>query len=258
MPILRAAQDDVMAEIDKSLYFGALAELSNRFTPSLEVIPDWTNAYISSEEGEILREVDKRERQISVLAAELKIKQQSHDQIRELKQLFTGTGDEFVRAVKSALETFQLRVVDGPHPRADLLAFDGSTLLAIEAKGVEGPVRELYVRETEQWLSDLRRTLVASADERKADMDLNRYADKLSALGIDLEKEMRPECRGLMIINTFRKTPLMERIQIDFPDPVSRTINRSDVRALTGLQLFGLLCKFAKARTKQKRYQICL
>ncbi len=44
-----------------------------------------------------------------------------------------------------------------------------------------------------------------------------------------------------MVIGTFRTTPLSDRSQPDFPEPVVRLLIQSNVCAITGLQLFGLL-----------------
>jgi hypothetical protein len=51
-----------------------------------------------------------------------------------------------------------------------------------------------------------------------------------------------------MIIGTYRKTPLNERNDTGFPDPVARPINRSSVCALSGLQLLGSLLNCRKGQ----------
>jgi hypothetical protein len=44
-----------------------------------------------------------------------------------------------------------------------------------------------------------------------------------------------------MVIGTYYKSPLDMRPKEDFPDPVERSIARTPVCALTGLQLYTLL-----------------
>jgi hypothetical protein len=50
------------------------------------------------------------------------------------------------------------------------------------------------------------------------------------------------DCKGILVIGTFRKTPLEARDpQQDFPEPVLRLIEREEICALTGLQLLGMV-----------------
>jgi len=49
-----------------------------------------------------------------------------------------------------------------------------------------------------------------------------------------------------MIIGTYRKTPISDRPDTGFRDPVARPINRSKVSALSGLQLLGMLLRMRR------------
>lgn len=55
-----------------------------------------------------------------------------------------------------------------------------------------------------------------------------------------------------MIIGAHRRTPLDKRPVESFPDPVVKLINRFDVAAMTGLDLYCLL-EQAKRDPSQKR-----
>lgn len=159
-----------------------------------------------------------------------------------LKGLFAGTGETFVSAVRSALIRLGLIVVDGPHPRADLLAFDGKRILAIEVKGLEKASKEGNLRQVAMWLAEVQ-AAVCGDPELVDDPVIDAYIARLRELGVPLDAETSVTCHGLMVIGTFRQTPLSERKGPDFPEPVPTAISRTDVCAMTGLQLMGLVLR---------------
>jgi hypothetical protein len=177
------------------------------------------------------------------------------DRAQNIKALFVGSGDQFKDAVASGLMELGMTVIDGPHPRADLIATYKSQIVAAEAKGIDGPAREVDVRQAEQWAADIRRTLSSSPLERKADPDLERYEKALAALGILLDDEPRDtECKSLLVVGTFRKVPLnMRKPDEDFPDAVARVLKRSTCCALTGLQLLVMLLEARRSPDKKDK-----
>jgi hypothetical protein len=56
------------------------------------------------------------------------------------------------------------------------------------------------------------------------------------------QKESDP--KGLLIINTFRNTPLSERKEASFPDNVIELAQGQKICLMTGLQLLILYCEF--------------
>jgi hypothetical protein len=154
--------------------------------------------------------------------------------IREQRQL-NPVSDEVL-----ALTAVGLAVVDGPNPRADLLVTDGVRLGAVEAKGLEGPAKEPNLVQAEKWVTETKHALVLSQEARLADHDLRRYGEQLAALGVRLEAT-NVDCKGIMVIGTFRKTPLSQRTLADYPDQMLRPLKRSRICALTGLDLFTML-----------------
>src|SRR5262249_18057766 len=130
----------------------------------------------------------------------------------------------------------------GPPNRADLLAWDGHSLIAVEAKGLEGSAREKNLRQSQQWLAEVRKTLSSSALERSSDHEMKAYADIIADMGVPLDSgAVEFECKGLMVIGTHRSTPLVSRTEPDFPDPLVRSIGRSEITAITGISLLALL-----------------
>jgi hypothetical protein len=217
-----------------------LADLPARLAQTPQALPDWASGYRIADEAAAQGNIADLTAQISKLESAVQGEEERLSEAARLKVLFAGSGDEFVAAVSDALSELGLRVIDGPHPRADLMAFDDARgILAVEAKGLDGCAREANLRQTERWAADVKSARAASAEGPVQDVDLQGYADQLTALGVPTELEI--EVRGLMVIGTFRKTPLDKRIEPDFPDAMMRTLSRSSVCALTGLQLLGMI-----------------
>jgi hypothetical protein len=223
-------------------FVDAIAILPKKIKRVAIALPEWTGKFLSSGERKVAQAVSALEEKIGELSEDIFSQKQLIVAEQNLKHLFASSGDEFQDAVMAALSEFRLKVVKGPHPRADLLITDGRRLVAAEVKGLEGSVREGNHRQVIRWMAETNATLAVSPNDREGDPELEKYAEALGKLGIDVSKP-RPEleCRGLMVIGTYRNTPLDQRTIEDFPDPVKRGIERTPVCALTGLQLYCLL-----------------
>jgi hypothetical protein len=132
-----------------------------------------------------------------------------------------------------------LRCVDGPPSRADLLASDGKRVIAVEAKGLESSAREKNFRQVQSWKAEVDLALTVDPEDVAENPDLKRYVEQLGLIGV--AGKTADDCKGLIVIGTFRNIPLNERKMPDFPDNVTRSLIQSDVCAVTGLQLFGLV-----------------
>jgi len=234
VPPFNSAANESKALLDK---FGAVPKLLREVCSDL---PDWVNAYQSVSEKSISAKISDLEQTASQLQVQIAREKASLDSCRELKQLIGGTGTAFANIVASALRELALSVVDGPHPRADLLSATTTRFIAVEAKGIEGAVREGQFRQIERWIAEVNSTVGLPIADVKKDPDLSRYATQLAKLNTPFEN-ISEDCKGLLIIGTFRTKPLLDRSEPDFPDPVLRLLNRSNVCALTGAQLFALV-----------------
>lgn len=132
-------------------------------------------------------------------------------------------------------------MIDGPRLRADLLALENNTILAIEAKGLEGSAKEKDLREVETWKAETLHTLSSNAADRADNNTLALYAVQLEKLGIAVGDGLEMQCKAIMVIGTFRKTPLPDRSDADFPHAIISKIELSEVCALSGLQLYNLV-----------------
>ena len=180
-----------------------------------------------------------RKKETERLAGEIAAGEAEIEGARQLKQLLVGTGADFEDAVAKALRELGLEVVPGPHPRADLLVTDGTRIAAVEAKGIEGAAKEDYVRQVRMWMPEVDAALAPSSDETE-DPLLNKYTEQLQKLNLEA-LDRNADCKGILVLGTFRLLPLDQRTQADFVENVIQVITRQDICALTGLQLFGLI-----------------
>jgi hypothetical protein len=234
VPPWRNPQPQVM-----DLYLSNLAALPDHLLQqNLDDLPPWSTKYQTDREKDAIHEIARLQEQISELSSQIGRQEGIVEADWHLKQLFAGSGEAFAATVAEVLSAMGLTVSEGPRGRADLIGYDGKRIFVFEAKGLEGTAREHNLRQTERWVSDIRSAITAPEDQKRTDKDLERYGQLLAELGVPANEEI--ECKGVMVIGTYRKMPINERKDIGFPDPVARPINRSHVCALSGLQLLGL------------------
>lgn len=223
-------------------YLDAIGRLPQKREHLINDLPDWVGRFQNDKERDALDRLAAAQRELEEAHQRIEREQEVLRDLRESKVLYAGADAALVEEAAKALREFGLRVVDGPHPRADLIIWDGTRLAAAEVKGLEASAREVDVRQVNTWSTEVNRALSEGPDGRATDPVLVQYAEKLIELGIDTSRPRTDiECHGLIIITTFRKTPLEDRTQESFPDPVAKLIGRSDVAALTGLDLYCLI-----------------
>jgi hypothetical protein len=210
--------------------------------PAREEFPDWLPQFQTATEEAMSREISNAHNKIREMEAEIAKFQDRVAQEQSAKLLFTATGEPFALSVATALRQLGLNVIEGPKQRADLIAWDGKRLAAIEAKGLEGGAREKNIGQVKRWTADVSTACsINDGDEGPLDAELALYREKLSELGVPPQPTIEaPDCKGIAILGTYRKLSLDQRPE-SFNDPVKRVIVRSNVCALTGLQLFTLV-----------------
>jgi hypothetical protein len=228
-------------------YFLALSNLPQLLQAHQNPLPPWVTRFKNENEAAASRDIEELEAKIAALQMQIASNQSAIDAAYPLKSLFAATGTAFEEAVLSALQEIGLHTIAGPHPRADLLAFHRNRIVAVEAKGLDGCAREVDLRQTEKWVFEVKTTVELPAQERSTDPDFVRYAEQLKTLGVPIdESESKFQCKGVLIVGTFKSAPLDQRTQPNFPDALIRKIETSKVCALTGLQLLGLVLQVRK------------
>jgi hypothetical protein len=221
-------------------YWQALAQLPSILRREPTAFPEWVDDYRTKSEAEIFDSRERSNQEVQKLRAEIIALEADIENQRQLKRLFTATGPDFEDAVCDALRELGFQMTVGPHPRADLLGSDGVRVAAIEAKGIEGAAREEHVRQVMMWMPEVDAALSTPIDESASDPVIESYKTRLRELDLS-KRDTARDCKGILVLGTFRSLPLAERTGLDFVNNVAQVLTRQDVCALTGLQLFNLV-----------------
>jgi hypothetical protein len=221
-------------------YWTALSQLSSLLQAEAPELPAWVDHFLTGTEVEMFNGVDSRKKQATKLQSEVDALEGTINSHRQLKALFTATGSQFEKAVADGLTELGFQVVPGPHPRADLIISSGTRIGAVEAKGIEGAAREEFVRQVMMWMPEVDTALSTPLAELAPDATIQDYKDKL--LSLDLSgRDTSLDCKGILVLGTFRSLPLSQRTNADFADNVRQVLSRQDVCAMTGLQLYSMV-----------------
>jgi hypothetical protein len=220
-------------------FYRALAKLPLLVRPETEELPPWTASFKTTGELETQKRIDVLTSKRSEINRDIASQVAQLSDVADLKNLIAGTAEAFTNAVAGALRELGFDVVEGPNSRADLIASCSGRYVAIEAKGIEGAVKERQYRQVERWMAELNNALHSEPDDLKGDPEIKKYAE--CAWAVSVADYNGQDAKGLLIVATFRKLDLKSRKDEDFPDTVVRLLSRTDTCGLTGLQLFGLV-----------------
>jgi hypothetical protein len=220
-------------------FYRALVRLPDCVGVNREDLPQWTSSFRSADENEIVvrvADLTGKRQEIDRLIAEQTAKLAEGE---TLKHLISGTGAGFSLAVSKGLGEIGFNLTDGPNSRADFIGTCANRYVAIEAKGIDGSVRERQYRQVERWMAELNNALHSEPEDIKGDPEIAKYAECVSKVA--LPSYDGSDAKGLLVVGTFRQTPLNQRAESDFPDTVARLLQRTDTCGMTGVQLFGLV-----------------
>jgi len=211
------------------------------------LMPSWAAGLRTQRERNVEQKLRELEAERDKLQKQIDYLKSDFNGYQWVKALVCTQDEEYTDAVVSALKCFGFKVCPGPERKADLLAWDKKTILAVRAVALPGVTRKLDVVQCSSWVNDVVLAQLTPAAER--DETLNEYVRRLESLGVPIEQSGEEEervipTRGTLIMNTFCNTPLPERpfdrFNIaDFPDPHS--ILEAKLLAMTGLQLMCMV-----------------
>jgi len=227
--------DDVKAEA----FYHAISKLPSTSKSKPDELPEWTKSFRTTREEAIAVRIDDLNDKRQELDRKMALEKAALAEDEDLKQLLAGTGSSFLNAVITGLRELGLAVVEGPNSRADLIATCADRYVAVEAKGVEGSVKERQYRQVERWRAELNTALNSSAEEIIGDPEISQYAECVAQ--VRLSDYDGRDAKGLLVVGTYRHARVDQRSETDFPDTVRRLLERSDVCGMTGVQLFGLV-----------------
>lgn len=177
--------------------------------------PAWAGQYLTHEQQDLNAKVAKQ--QARVEAARTKLTQLQRDkEAAEMKgQLFLGTGRALELEVKNTLELLGGTVSEPPPGRDDWRVSFPEGDAVVEVKGVTKSAAEKQAAQLEKW--------VAGALE-----------------------ETGKAPKGILVVNTWRELPLIERTQEDFPPQMLPYCKSRNHCLVTGLQLFVIRAEVEK------------
>jgi hypothetical protein len=237
-------------------YWLALQKLPSVLRREKPDVPAWVDSFRTTDETNAFDDVASRKGEVERLHSEIADLEVKIAGARHLKHLFVGSGPSFEEAVCDALRELGLDVVPGPHPRADLLVSSGVRIAAVEAKGVEGAAKEEYVRQVMMWMPEVDAALSMPTDA-SGDPVLAKYREQLEKLNLE-RLDRNADCKGILVLGTFRLLPLDQRAQPDFVENVVQVLTRQDICAVTGLQLYCLVLMARSDPANKEKIRLAL
>ena len=169
--------------------------------------PAWSHRFATAGQRDLQQAVVMRLREVEEAKASLALAQQAQDESEAQAQLFLGTGRGLELEVKNILELLGGEVTEPEPGRDDWRVTFPEGKAVVEVKGVSKSAAEKHAAQLEKWVS-------ASYEETG-----------------ELHK-------GLLIVNTWRETPLDSRKEPDFPEQMLGYSTSRNHALVTGLQLF--------------------
>ncbi len=169
--------------------------------------PAWIESYATAEQQRLRTEIIKQQKRVESARDKLAQLQRNKEKAESKDQLFLGTGRALELEVKEVLELLGGTVTDPEPGRDDWRVKFPEGAAVVEVKGVSKSAAEKHAAQLEKW--------VAGAYE-----------------------EGGSPPKGILIVNTWRETPLVDRKEIDFPEQMLPYSTSRNHCLITGLQLF--------------------
>lgn len=222
---------------------------------SREPLPAWVGNILLPDEFNATTTIIGLRKQITELESKIAAQHVFIDEAQDLKALIAGTDKQAEEAVRKVLRQLQVEASAEVGSRADTVALWNGIPLAIEVKGVEGTAREAYVSQVRTWMADVDHAMHCIQDQSLDRDDVcNLYIEKLKTIGVDEGHIPANECRGLLVVVNHNKHPLEQRAKLDhpFPDAVDKSLVRSGIVGITGVQLLLLFLQARKDQAKER------
>jgi hypothetical protein len=192
-------------------FFQDLIECVKNIIPNSDAsaLPKWAESYYLPGELTERKRIDLLINQIRNLESEVKGIGETISFIEQTKRIFTTSGQELERKVEFIFSELGFEILETEPNRDDLIVRHKDKIAVIEIKGLTNSAGEKNAAQLEKW-----RTI---------------YVEK---------HDVNP--KGILVVNTFKDTPLKERTQADFPDQMIRYAEGREHCLITTLQLLSL------------------
>ncbi|MBN9151527.1 MAG: hypothetical protein J0H56_08925 [Micrococcales bacterium] len=186
--------------------------------------PAWAERFATQQVLDSRKEVAKQQAAVERVRARLAKAQEDAELAQLLDQLYLGTGRQVELRVADVLRMLG-GVVTEPAPGRDdwKVSFDGRPAV-LEVKGVKGSAAEKHAAQLEKWV-----------------------AGEFESTG--------NEPKGVLVVNTWRETPLGERTQVDFPDQMLPYSIARNHCLVTGLELFCIAQDILRDPTRKEHWK---
>lgn len=181
--------------------------------------PTWADEYSPSTVIDLQEEAAKQ--QVSVERARKRLAKAQGDIERELRweQLYLGTGRQLELRVADVMKLLGGKVDEAEPGRADWRVDFSGARVVLEVKGVTKSAAEKNAAQLEKWVAE------------------------------DLENS-GTSAKGILVVNTWRDLPLIERTEADFPDQMLAYSAARGHCLITGLDLFVIAAEIRKDPTR--------
>lgn len=182
----------------------------------------WCSNYLLPGELKEKEKLKKLESKLGTIKDKISTQKKSIAELGEYKILFSGDGRALEILVGRIFSELGFDVAEGLPGRDDLILKYAQNIAVVEVKGVSKSAGEKHAAQLEKWVSEYHS-----------------------------QKDIKP--KGILVINTYKDIPLLERNELSFPDQmIPYSINREHC-LITGVQLLGLYmdCRFDLAKREK-------
>lgn len=177
-------------------------------------LPAWHDQYLIPGEAQMAGLLEQIDKALAEVTAMREQKLAEKKELGYLKRLFTDEGPSLRHAVATALKGIGFEVQPGARGKDELLARAGDVTAIVLTRGKTGAASE--------------------ADAVDLDKAVQRHFKA---------HDVMP--KGILVVNSFRDLPLLERREATYPIPLQGYARKRDQCLITGLQL---LCLYFDAR----------
>lgn len=180
-----------------------------RYDPNKNPLPKWTKSYFLPGEAEASQKIKSLALQIEEIKSDLQQLEIENDQLVEKKRIFTASGNELEMYVEIILKELGFEILQAEKNRDDLIIKYGDQIAVVEIKGLSHSAGEKNAAQLEKW-----------------------RATYLENTGINP--------KGILVVNSYRELPLLERTEENFPDQMLRYSTGREHCLITTVQLLTL------------------
>ena len=171
--------------------------------------PGWAQSYRTQEQRDAQARVVAQQQAVEAARAELSKAESDVAELEAPDQLYLGSGRALELEVRAVLELLGGTVTEPEPGRDDWRVSFPEGDAVVEVKGVGKSAAEKHAAQLEKWVAS------AITDDGKAP-------------------------KGILVVNTWRGTPLDRRTEADFPDQMLPYCKAREHCLVTGLQLFAI------------------